>query len=525
MPGKVYLVGAGPGDPGLITLRGQDCLARAQVVYYDYLVNPLILEMAAPDCQKICLGKHGSGRQLRPEESGTPPAPSAGQRLWSQAEINAALVEQALAGKTVVRLKSGDPLIFGRLAEECAALAAHDIPFEIVPGITAAWAAASYAGVFVTQRQYASAVALVTGHEQEDKSQPGVDYKALAHFPGTLVYYMGVTRVAEWSGALLTGGKSPTTPVVVIRRCAWPDQQTWTTTLEHVADFVKQRELRPPVLCIVGEVAAAREQASWFAARPLFGRRILVTRPADQAADLVKLLADQGADCAVQPLIQILPPPDLAALDQAICALATEQYAWIAFSSANGVRYFCERLWQLGHDARAFGKTKIAAIGPATGAALGHWHLKGDVMPDTYEASAMAGAIIQAAGGQLADARCLLVRASRGREVLAEQLAAAGGKIEQIVVYESRDLDQPDPQIATDLSEGKFDWMTITSSAIARAAARLFGSALRQTRLVSISPLTSAVLAELGYPAALTANEATMPGIVRALVEGVKVAG
>lgn len=515
--GQVALVGAGPGDPGLLTVRGLACLRAADAVLYDYLVNPALLDETSADCQQICLGKHGTTRleEIAHAESGDIVAERP-QRLWSQTEINAKLVELALAGKRVVRLKGGDPMIFGRLAEECAALAERKIPFEIVPGITAALAAPAYAGVFVTQRENASAVALITGHEQEAKESTALDYAALAAFPGTLVFYMGVTRVREWSAALLTAGKSSQTPVVVVRRCAWPDQTQFTTTLDRVVAELTERRLRPPILCIVGEVAAAKEQAAWFTQRPLFGRTILITRPAAQAAALVERLQELGAHCMIQPTIEITPPHDWSHVDRMLTRLA--DFSWLIFSSANGVRYFMERLMQTGRDARAFGPARIGAIGPATAEALGAWHLRADLVPAEYRAESLADAIIDDANGRLQGQKCLLLRASRGREVLAEMLSAAGAEVEQITVYESRDLAQADPEIAAALAAGRVDWITVTSSAIARSMANLFGQQLKGIKLVSLSPITSATLTELGFTHAAEAVEYTMAGLVAAIL-------
>ncbi len=263
--GTVYLVGAGPGDPGLITLRGCRCLERADVVLYDYLVNPRILEHVRPATELVCLGRHGRGR------------------IVTQAEINRQLVELSRAGKVVVRLKAGDPVVFAHAAEEIGALEAAHVPYEVVPGITAALAVGSYAGIPLTHGDAASSVALVTGQERRDKASPGLDYAALAQFPGTLVFYMGVTTVRHWTQQLTQAGKSPDTPAAIVRRCAWPDQEIVHATLGTLAERAEERHLRPPVLFVVGQVAALRSYRGWFVDRPLFGRRVLVTRPRHQS--------------------------------------------------------------------------------------------------------------------------------------------------------------------------------------------------------------------------------------------------
>jgi len=494
--GKVYLVGAGPGDPGLITLRGVECLRRADVVLYDYLVNPRILEHVRTGAESVCLGRHGH----------TPVLP--------QSEINERLVREARAGKTVVRLKAGDPAIFAHLAEEIEALAAAEIAVEIVPGITAALACGSYAGIPLTQRDAASAVALVTGQEHAEKHSPALDYRGLASFPGTLVFYMGVTSALHWTRALMDGGKPAGTPASIVRRCSWPDQVTVRTTLERVAVEIAQRQLRPPVLVVVGEVAALQTGANWFTHRPLFDVRVMVTRPLMHAEALHERLRELGADVLVQPAIEIMAPDDWGPLDRALARLA--EFDWLVFSSANGVCYLLDRLYQRYGDLRRLGSLKLAAIGPGTAEALAGYKLRPDVVPDEFRAEALAEALAGGAAGR----RFLLARASRGREVLAEQLCAAGGEVEQVVVYRSRDVTAPDPEIATALAAGRIDWVTVTSSAIARSLAAMFGDQLRRARLASISPVTSGTLRELGFEPAVEATEFTMVGIVEAIVRG-----
>ena len=367
MIGRVYLVGAGPGDPGLITLRGAECLGRADVVLYDYLANPALLSHAPAAAERICVGKHGAGF------------------LWRQDEINAQLIQLARQGKTVVRLKSGDPAIFARGAEELDALVRENIPLEVVPGITAALAAGSLTGIPLTHRDLASAVALVTGQEQDAKPESALDYGALAHFPGTLVIYMGVTTVATWSSALIGAGKSPQTPVAIIRRCSFADQQVTPTTLADVGPLVAERKLRPPAIFIVGEVVNLGPAFSWFEKRSLFGLRILVARPAHQANQLAAPLQELGAEVLFQPAIEIHPPRDWSAVDAALARL--KEFDALVFSSVNGVRFFLERLLSGGRDLRALGDIlHIAAIGPGTAAELEKYHLRADLPPTVFEA-------------------------------------------------------------------------------------------------------------------------------------------
>jgi uroporphyrinogen III methyltransferase/synthase len=491
--GKVYLVGAGPGEPGLLTLRGAECLRLADVVLYDYLASPELLAHTPPDAERICLGRHGHGR------------------LLSQSEINEAMVRHAKSGRSVVRLKGGDPAIFARLAEELAALGAAGVPYEIVPGVTAAQAASSHASLPLTDRDEASCVAFITGQERHDKSaNDPLDYAALAKFPGTLVFYMGVTTAGAWSQSLIEHGKPPTTPVAIVRRCSWPDQESRFTTLGELDHALLAAKLRPPAVIIVGNVAKERSLENWFTSRPLFGKTILVTRPEHQTDELAKRLQNLGANVLRQPAIEITSPADWSSVDQAIHRLS--EFDWLVFSSSNGVEYFFHRLLELGHDARQLSGAQLAAIGPGTAAALAGFHLHADLQPDTYRAEALAESLAPKARGK----KYLLLRASRGREVLAEMLTAAGAAVEQVVVYESRDVPVVNKDIARDLAAGNIDITTVTSSAIAHSLVRLFGSELRNTRLAAISPLTAATLAELGFPPAIVAETYTVEGLVDA---------
>jgi uroporphyrinogen III methyltransferase / synthase len=491
--GKAYLIGAGPGDPGLLTLRGRQRLGEADLVLYDYLVNPRILQYARPGADLQCLGRHGQGR------------------LISQEEIHEQMIAAARAGKIVARLKGGDPAIFGRTAEELAALDGAGIPYEVVPGISSAQAASSYTGIPLTHREAASCVAFVTGQQSLERETP-LDMAGLAQFPGTLVFYMGVTTAPQWSAELIAHGKPRDTPVAIVRRASWPQQRTMLTTLGDLPTVLAPGRVRPPAIVIVGEAVAERAASDWFAARPLVGRTILVTRPIEQSEGLVESLSELGAAVLVQPAIEIGPPRDWAAADEAISALAS--FDWLVFSSANGVRYFLERLQHHQLDLRALGQSKIAAIGPGTADALAEFHLRADLLPEEYRAESLAEALAPVANGR----RFLLLRASRGREVLAETLVAAGATVQQAVVYESRDVSQPDPEIAGALREDRVDWVTVTSSAIARSLAALFGKELGNARLAAISPLTAGVLQDAGFVSTAIAEPYTTAGIVEAIL-------
>ncbi len=493
---KVFLVGAGPGDARLLTLRGKECLEQADVVIYDYLASRELLKLARPSAELISLGSPASGRAI------------------SQADAQRQMIAAARAGRCVVRLKGGDPGVFGRLGEEAAALHEAGIAFELVPGVSTALAAGPYAGVAITSRKSASCVAFVAGKLQAgaDPTEQ-IDFAALASFPGTLVFYMGSQSAAAWSEALVARGKPASTPVVVVRRCSLPDQQSWISTLADLSKLLRSENITPPMVAIVGDVALQQEVGAWFTSRPLFGQTILVTRPEQQAADMVRTLVDLGAEVLQQPAIAIGSPTDSRPLATAIDRLG--EFDWIVFSSRNGVAYFFSALAAAGRDARALAKAKLAAIGPATSEALAERGMIIDLAPDEYRAEALAAALLPLVPGK----QILLVRASRGREVLAEELSAAGAVVTQAVAYDSRDVKVPDPEIVEALRAGRVTYTTATSSAIARSMVELFGESLRQTRLIAISPLTASVLDELGYPASVVADDYTAAGIVAAITK------
>jgi uroporphyrinogen III methyltransferase/synthase len=489
------LIGAGPGAAGLITLRGVECLRRADVVLYDYLVNSVLLKHAPPYATLVCTGKHGVSR------------------IWNQDEINQELVRLAGEGKTVARLKGGDPAVFGRVAEEMAFLRRHGITYEVVPGVTAAFAASSYAGIPITHRGLASAVALITGQEGHGKVDPSIDYLALATFPGTLVFYMGVTTVKHWAQALLEGGKPADTPAVIIRRCSLPDQLKVQTTLGELSDqLTPASRIRPPVIVIIGSVASFGDTLSWFEKRPLFGRTVLVTRPAAQAAPLIGDLEELGAQVYCQPAIAIEPVEDWSVVDRAIEQLP--EFDWLVFTSKNGVDAFFSRLWNTGRDARALAGVRVAAVGPGTRDAVNQFYVQVDAQPETFHGEHLA----EAMKAGVRDKRVLIVRTNRGRDVVPRQLAAAGAQVTQVVAYLSVDVTAADAEVTELLKAGKVDWITVTSSAIARSLKGMFGDLLQQARLVSISPITTAKMLELGLDVAAEAQEATMGGIVEAIV-------
>ncbi|MGD8866063.1 MAG: uroporphyrinogen-III C-methyltransferase [Gemmatimonadales bacterium] len=493
--GTVYLVGAGPGHPGLITMRGIECLRQADVVLYDYLVNPAIVEYAPLSADLVGLGHHKSGRALSP------------------AEITARMLEEARKGRTVVRLKGGDPSVFGRGAEEEEALRTAGIPYEIVPGITAGLAVAAYCEIPITHHEEASAVAIITGRERDEKTESHLGC-GLADFPGTLIYYMGVRRVAEWSGALIEQGKSPETPVAIVRWCSRAQQRTIRCTLGTVVNVVEEQDIRPPAVFVVGSVVGRAPEVSWFESRPLISARVLVTGSPGTAEPLRDGLGALGAEVMTRPVIRVTDPPDWAPVDAALKRLG--DYDWLVFSSANGVDYLLRRLYDSGADVRRLGRAKLAALGSGTAERLTRYSLRADLVPEQFVAESLVGALV----AEARDRRFLIARTDRGRNILAAELEKAGARVDQVVVYGSVDVEEPDPGAVAALSAGEIDWVTVTSSAIARSVVRLYGDALRQARLASIGPLTSATLRELGYEPAVVASPHSTSGLIDAIVTG-----
>jgi len=493
---RVFLIGAGPGDPGLLTLRGAELLGQADVVLYDALSNAALLAHA-PGAEQICVGKHGQSR------------------IWRQDEIIAEMLRHVRAGRTVARLKGGDPAVFARTAEEAGALRAAGIEFEIVPGITAALAAGSYAGIPVTDRRFASAVALVTGHEEPGKSESALDWEALAKFPGTLVIYMGVTTVQSWTNALMQAGKPAETPAAILRRCSLPDQQTVHCTLGEVAErLTPASKMRPPVIVIIGQVAAAEHALSWFDNRRLFGVSVVVTRAAQQADEISEPLRQLGAEVLTQPAIEIAPLESTAELDREIDRI--DHYDCVTFSSRNGVQHFLDRWLERRGDVRGLAGVQLAAVGARTAAALADYHLRADLQGPELTAQSLAAVLAPSAAGK----RFLLVRASRGPQTLPELLRAAGGEVQSVVAYEHRDVAVADEALVQRMAEGKIDWVTVTSDAIAHSVVRLFGEHLRQARLASLSVGVTQTLETLGYQVAVQAAEPTMQSLVQAMVDG-----
>jgi uroporphyrinogen III methyltransferase / synthase len=498
--GKVFLVGAGPGDPGLITVKGLDCISRADVLVYDYLASPELLAHARADAEIIYVGKKG------------------GDHTLAQEGINSLLVEKAAAGKIVARLKGGDPFIFGRGGEEAEVLVAAGIPFEVVPGVTAAIGAAAYAGIPLTHRNYTSDVAFVTGHEDPTKADSSIDWKALATGIGTLVFFMGVKNLPAICDNLMENGRSADTPVAVIRWGTAPRQQTVTGTLETIVEVSRGAGIKAPAIIIVGGVVKLRKTMQWFEKRPLLGRRIIVTRAREQASDLVRQLNEFGAECIQCPTIRVAPPQDWAPVDRAIAALG--QYDWIVFTSVNGVDKFFRRLFDQGRDVRALGHLQTAVIGPATAERLGAWGLNSDIVPQSYRAESVVEAF---AATPLQGRRVLLPRAKIARSVLPAELTRLGATVDEVTVYETRQVNDNAADLIERLAGGAVDMVTFTSSSTVKNFHRLLPAnrideLMADVTVASIGPITSRTVRDLGMTVTIEAGEYTVPGLIRAIL-------
>ena len=498
--GRVSLVGAGPGDPGLLTLHGRRCLEGADVVIYDNLTNPALLAFTRPGCETIFTGKHGSGVRL------------------TQEQISATMVEHARAGRWVVRLKGGDPFVFGRGGEEALECVRAGIPFEIVPGVTAAIAALSYAGIPLTHRDHASVASFVTGHEADHDGPATVRWEALARQGGTLVLYMSVLQLAANLEHLVAAGLAPTTPAAAIRWGTTPRQQVVRGTVATLPKLVAEARLRPPALIVVGSVVALASELAWFERRPLFGRRIVVTRPRGQAEAFARLLEVEGAEVVSLPTIAPRPPASFAAFDAALADLG--RYAWLVLTSPHGVEVFFERMRALGRDLRELAGVGLAAIGPATAAGIAARGLNVALTPAEYRGEAVADALV-AAG--VAGKRVLLARAAGARTVLPERLRAAGAIVDDVATYETVLPPEAASAPALFAGERRPDLVTFTSSSTVTNFARLFAghdlrAVLAGVAVGCIGPVTAATARDLGLTVDVEPNEYTVPAFADAIL-------
>jgi uroporphyrinogen III methyltransferase/synthase len=506
----VYLVGAGPGDPGLLTRRGAEVLGLADVVVYDHLASARLLDFAPDAAIRICAGK------------------SSGHCSLNQDQINSILMEHARAGRVVVRLKGGDPLVFGRGGEESEELFRNGIPFEVVPGVTAGVGVPAYAGIPVTHRGIASAVAFVTGHENPEvacegqsgrQSRAGLDWAALARFPGTLVVYMGVTHLGAICRTLIKAGKPGDTAAAVIQSGTLPYQRVVEGTLATVAKEAQARSIQPPSLLVVGSVVRKRAIMGWFESRPLFGQRVVVTRPLAEGRLSAPSLEALGAEVLLAPTVEILPVRDHGPLDTAIGSLS--DYDWLVFTSANGVRFFLDHLIGTGNDLRILGGLRLAAIGPGTAQALAGYHLRADLVPESFRSESLVEALAPYVSG----ARILLARADRGRRLLKDELGKLAN-VDQVAAYQNQDAEELPEEVVERILAGTVDWITLTSSAIAERLHALLPEAARarigsEIRIASLSPVTSETVRGLGWQPAAEAATYTWNGLVEAIVAAV----
>ncbi|GAW93603.1 uroporphyrinogen-III C-methyltransferase [Calderihabitans maritimus] len=498
--GKVYLVGAGPGDPKLITLKGMECIRKADVIVYDRLINQRLLNYARPDAELIYAGKSPESHTLK------------------QKEINQVLVEKARENKVVVRLKGGDPFLFGRGGEEAVALREAGIPYEVVPGITSAIAVPAYAGIPVTHRNYTSSFAVITGNEDPLKGEGTIAWDKIATGAGTLVFLMGMRNLPHIVEQLVENGLAPDTPIALIQWGTRPEQRTVIGTLADIVDKSREAGLKHPVTIVVGKVAGLREQLAWYEDKPLFGKRIVVTRTREQAGALAEKIEELGGEAWEFPVIKIVPPEDYGPLDRAIEEL--EKYSWIIFTSVNGVRFFFARLRHHRRDIRALAGIKLCAIGPKTQEALEQYGFIVDYVPQEYRAEAIIEGLKQYG---LEGRHVLLPRADIARKILPEALQQMGVLVDEVVAYRTVKGSGDVKALKNMLERGTVHAVSFTSSSTVRYFMELLGeeaaSLLKGVTVACIGPITAGTARELGLQVDVEAQEYTIDGLVEALVE------
>ncbi len=502
--GKVYLVGAGPGDPNLITMRGKMLLEQADVVVYDYLANPKLLNHAPKKSKKIYVGKKGCGLHA-----------------FTQEEINQMLLDFAHQGKKVIRLKGGDPFIFGRGAEELEGLVKEKIDFEVVPGVTSATAAATYAGVPITHRDYTASVAFITGHEAKGKTESNIDWQKLATGAGTLVIYMGIKNLARITQKLIDNGRSPQTPVAVIRWASTPKQKSVEGTLETISQVVKENDIKAPALIIVGDVVKLRNKINWFEKRVLFNRNMLITRTREQASELVSALEENGANCIEIPTLHMEPMTDTSRLDAAIAQI--NNYKWIIFTSINAVNWFFKRIEDKGLDARVLFGVKIAVIGQATAKHLRSYGLKADLIPKVFTGEGLAEAMLN--DGISNGDKILIPRALKAREILPAKLRQAQADVDIIPVYQNVVPEKNRDELRQLLENKEIDLITFTSSSTVNNFVDMLAikdkselqRLLSPVTIASIGPITSKTVEEQGLVVDIQPKQATIQEMVNAI--------
>jgi uroporphyrinogen III methyltransferase/synthase len=501
--GKVYLLGAGPGDPELITLRARRRLAEADLVLYDALVHPDLLLHCRADAERVFVGKR------------------AGRSSERQADINHRMVEAALAGRVVARLKGGDPYLFGRGSEEAEHLAAAGVAFEVVPGVPSAMAVTAYAGISLSHRELASSIAYVTATESPEKDQSAHDWSKLATATQTLVIFMGMRKLDSLMQLLVEHGRSPDCPAAVIQWASLPQQRTIVGSVATIARLARDAGIGVPALTIVGEVVRLREQLRWYDRKPLFGKRVLITRPADQTAGMAQLLRDQGAEPVLAAAIRIVAPEDPAQLQRCVSELA--RYDWVVWTSRNGVdAVFAELARQRG-DARKLQRACVAAIGPATAERLREHGIEPDVIPAEHRGEAVAEAMLARHGGDMRDKRVLLPRAAVARDALPELLRKAGAAVDVVPAYRTLPPDAGErARMRAAIEQGDVEIVTFTSSSTVHNMVEALGAdaaaALNRLTLASIGPITTETAERHGLQVAITAADYTTEGLIAALV-------
>jgi uroporphyrinogen III methyltransferase/synthase len=499
--GRVYLVGAGPGDPALLTLKGLRALEQADVVVYDHLVSPQVLDFAPESAERIYAGKE------------------AGAHALPQEEINALLATRALEGKVVVRLKGGDPFVFGRGGEEALHLASVGVPFEVVPGVTSAVAAPAYAGIPLTHRNLASSVVVLTGHEDPTKQESSTRWTEVAKGVDTLVFLMAMANLPLIAARLIQHGRSPDEPAALIRWGTTADQQTVVGTLGSIVADAERAALKPPALLVVGRVVRLRERIAWFERRPLFGKRIVVTRPRQQSSRFAHLLEEAGAEVLRIPTIKIEPPESWELLDRALAEI--ESFRWVIFTSVNGVKSFRRRLEATGRDARSLHGTQLAAIGPETAEALKRWGLRSDVVPDEF----VAEGLVEVLKGRVRPGdRLLLPRAAQARDLLVKEMERLGVLVTDAPTYRAVASKEGADRLRRELEAGRVHVVTFTSSSTAKNFADLFsaeerGELFRGVVVASIGPITAATAARHGFETDVMPSAYTIPALAQAIVE------
>lgn len=496
--GKVYLIGAGPGDPGLLTVKGLECIREADVIVYDRLAHPAILAHARGDAELIYAGKASSSHTMK------------------QDDINRLLVEKARECDVVVRLKGGDPFVFGRGGEEAEVLVDEGIEFEVVPGITSAISVPAYAGIPVTHRDFCSTLGIITGHEDPTKTDSSIKWDKIATGIDTLVFLMGVENLPNIVSRLIENGREASTPVAIIRWGTRTEQETLTGTLADIVEKVTSTGFKSPAVTVVGEVVKLREKLRWFDNRPLFGRKIIVTRSREQASALSDMLRRHGAESVEFPVIKIVGPASYDEMDAALDRIGS--FDWLLFTSANGVQAVIDRLRQLGRDIRWLKGPKIGAIGPKTAEALECRGINVEFMPAEFIAEAVAEEFPEDPAGK----RILLLRAEDAREVLPEKLAQRGARVEVVPVYRTRTEDSNAQRIRELLNDGEIDAVTFTSSSTVRNFVELIGEEGRiaipdGVKVACIGPITARTAAECGLAPDVIAKDYTIEGLVAAL--------